>query len=1239
MLNTLLYGTIDEHPKTRRVAKGGVLSLMERHYQELNSKVLNEHLLHFGERVLTTTQGDVATNTTRKLQFLSLLRSSITILSDECASKVVQLLIKSAASANGQQMGGVGRQAQMATSTILSTATSLLNRPDHASFDPKILQDVVRALRGGNMMPSVVGVSVSAPSAYTASWAVTLASSVRALAAATSSSLSRETAPDAYAVVDDGLASSVESLVEMLVDDDELTLRAVSKGLSILSECVNETVPSVGGGEDDKNAAARRLCLAFGRILQQPRYSAAWIEVMPAVSLFCDRLLTSTAKTSSVAPAPTPFINSSRHKYLIPLIHCVDNLRQSCVGSGSTTTNEALVLATESVLSTCLRRLGVESFLAVVTLHIRSSSVSSVNNTIVAPERSWILPFLTRQMQRGDVPCTLAYFRKRILGLAGACEKRAQGHAKAERDVQQKHERVQCVRLWSLLPGFCSSARDVSSSFGSLARGLGQAVADNTRYPELVLVVCRGLSRLVERSRRDPSIRTALSAYAQNFLPLFFNQVDKCHGVWPQPAAEMGGDATMVDDDDKQQKRKIAHKHKVPIPNGGMGKGGSAERVAVLANTVRDYTAVTESALLDNLAKQVFRKLAASAVAAAKYHDETPATSSSVPSLESVVSSVRTMVVMLTVATAMVPNLSDVAAEKIFQLVGNLVSDDAFPLVQKRAYTCLEALCGRERELPVGLLDRMHELLHGSLVTCTATSKRHRLGCLQAFIEREGSKVRLSERKNANNLAQLLGEILLCTKESNRRARDAAFAVLVSLTRSLPDTDEIGNAGGALDGTGPVTKSELLQMAAGALATHTPHMRSAALQGLSVILFEIATSESEDPAVDVDDDDAMDGMRGHRSVKMGSELLETVLVLLREKSREVVKSVLGFLKVAISVVPEDDLLPLVPQIVRGLLLWSNEAKNRFRLKVRVLIERLIRKLGADAVEPHVPKKDKRLMAYIVKTRAKQLRKKSRKKAASKHGDGEDVKEDNEEEEEEETATFEDDESDDEWIRSLVSQKKKNGTTTTSSKKHQFLRSDSSAREGGGGVNLLDVAQISRRLVSSKKGGSGRGAHDKEPEEVNDGIVYDKQGRLVIEDPGDDDVDGMKVDHDGKNETETREARRHRLEAAAKKSAAENRILTYRRRLEAKRGGGSNKATSAHTGKNYKSSKGKGDVKKQGQHDPYAYIRFDRKMLGKRRKRDAVGQFGNVLPTANRKGKRSRNEGARSSKGGGGKRRR
>lgn len=69
------------------------------------------------------------------------------------------------------------------------------------------------------------------------------------------------------------------------------------------------------------------------------------------------------------------------------------------------------------------------------------------------------------------------------------------------------------------------------------------------------------------------------------------------------------------------------------------------------------------------------------------------------------------------------------------------------------------------------------------------------------------------------------------------------------------------------------------------------------------------------------------------------ELISTVLVLLREQAREIVKSVVSFVRIGVAICDPALLEPLVPQIVDGLMLWAGETKNRFRAKIKLIMKR------------------------------------------------------------------------------------------------------------------------------------------------------------------------------------------------------------------------------------------------------------------------------------------------------------
>jgi ribosomal RNA-processing protein 12 len=82
---------------------------------------------------------------------------------------------------------------------------------------------------------------------------------------------------------------------------------------------------------------------------------------------------------------------------------------------------------------------------------------------------------------------------------------------------------------------------------------------------------------------------------------------------------------------------------------------------------------------------------------------------------------------------------------------------------------------------------------------------------------------------------------------------------------------------------------------------------------------------------------------------MHTELFTTVLVFLTSANREIVKSVLGFIKLVIHTLPADLLRPHLQQLVPALLGWSHDHKNHFKAKVRHIFERMLRRFGWDEV--------------------------------------------------------------------------------------------------------------------------------------------------------------------------------------------------------------------------------------------------------------------------------------------------
>lgn len=76
-------------------------------------------------------------------------------------------------------------------------------------------------------------------------------------------------------------------------------------------------------------------------------------------------------------------------------------------------------------------------------------------------------------------------------------------------------------------------------------------------------------------------------------------------------------------------------------------------------------------------------------------------------------------------------------------------------------------------------------------------------------------------------------------------------------------------------------------------------------------------------------------------------------------------------------------------MIPALIGWSHEHSNHFKVKIRHILERLIRKFGIDRIEKEVPEDDKKLVQNI---RKRQMRSK-KKKAAAAEGEGDEDMED------------------------------------------------------------------------------------------------------------------------------------------------------------------------------------------------------------------------------------------------------
>ena len=298
----------------------------------------------------------------------------------------------------------------------------------------------------------------------------------------------------------------------------------------------------------------------------------------------------------------------------------------------------------------------------------------------------------------------------------------------------------------------------------------------------------------------------------------------------------------------------------------------------------------------------------------------------------------------------------------LFNLAAQIFPLKSHPQLQKKAYkliprlanSTLGAMALREQNV------ELQKLLIDTASSVSAPARKDRLSAVAVAVEH------LSDT-DLHFIPILLSEAVLACKETNAKTRTTAFDLLILMARRMSRGGIVEQAkiphmdAGA--STTEASLEEFFTMVGAGLAGNTPHMISASVTALTRILYEFI---------------------GQLSKTVVEDLVQTMSVFLTSKNREIVRSVLGFVKVSIISLPEDIIKPRLESIIQGLISWGHEHKAKFKQKVKHILERAIRRFGYESIERLVPEEDKKFLHYIRKDRD---RRKKKKKNAEANEDG------------------------------------------------------------------------------------------------------------------------------------------------------------------------------------------------------------------------------------------------------------
>ncbi|BDD59261.1 hypothetical protein MPDQ_000211 [Monascus purpureus] len=583
----------------------------------------------------------------------------------------------------------------------------------------------------------------------------------------------------------------------------------------------------------------------------------------------------------------------------------------------------------DAVLGSAVHAMGPAAVLEILPLNIAQQKAGQ-------PGRVWLLPIIRDNVSNTN----LGHFRSELVPLSEFLYKKVAEYGSAEKTVEVKIFETLIQQTWATLPGYCELPLDLVEAFDqSFAELLSNVLYSQT---ELRVDICRGLQNLVE------SNQAILSVEADKDDLILQRRITK--------------DAAM---------KNIAHL-----------AGFASNLLAVLFNVysqtlphyrgyilqcINAYLSITpENELNDTIVRvtsMLESSLKSEQEAAKQGNQQTGSADKMPPTSHTLMDLVITMSIYL-------PRSSFAGLFSLASVILN--GEESDQQLVKKAYKLIPRLATTETGRDA-LLERSGELQSLILATADKTPSSARRDRLLAIHE----VVTYLPTSDLHFIPAILSEAVLGCKESNEKARTAAFELLIHLAKRTIDPErnppgtKIRNSlvphmpNDAPDA--PATLEEFFTMVSAGLAGSSPHMVAASVAALSRLFFDFHTQLQS---------------------AMLADLVQTVELFLTSNNREIVRSVLGFVKVAVVVLPEDTLRPRLNSLVPNLMVWSKEHKGRLRSKVKGILDRLMRRFGAPLLEELVGESDRKLVVNIRKQR-------ERRKRAKKEGEaGEDEEEEN-----------------------------------------------------------------------------------------------------------------------------------------------------------------------------------------------------------------------------------------------------
>ncbi|KAM3065275.1 pre-rRNA processing protein [Clarireedia jacksonii] len=578
----------------------------------------------------------------------------------------------------------------------------------------------------------------------------------------------------------------------------------------------------------------------------------------------------------------------------------------------------------DEILGKAIRAMGPERVLDILPLNLAKPKAGQ-------PGRAWLLPILRDYVSNTN----LQHFRTELVPLSEVMFQRVLEHGEAEKTMDIKIFETIVKQIWAILPGYCDLPLDLTESFDQkFAEMLAEILY---KQVDLRSDVCKGLQTIVESNQAIVSIEGEDDLLLQSRVSKAAAQKNLDH------LAGFSSNMLAV----------LFNVYSQTLP----------QFRGYILKCINAFLSITPTKELMETFERVSTALASSLAEAGAQTQAEKQKQKQQNATDKMPPMSHTLMDLVITISIYLPRES---FSTLFNMAALIIVKDDDPQLQKKAYKLIPRLAESETG-KAALQERnseLQELLLSSAEKVSTPAKRDRLGAISTLIP-------FLPNDSLHFIPAILSEVVISCKETNEKARTTAFDLLILMG------EKIASASGSIienskvshmpDDAPSVTASleEYFTMVSAGLAGSTPHMVSASITALTRILYHFRESLSPETLTD---------------------LVQTMDLFLTSNNREIVRSVLGFVKVCVISLPTSLMLPRLESLIPNLMVWSHEHKAHFKAKVKHILERMIRRFGVEIVNKHCPEEDRKLITNIRKTRE---RRKRNKDAAKEAGEGSD----------------------------------------------------------------------------------------------------------------------------------------------------------------------------------------------------------------------------------------------------------